>query len=61
MRNKVVSAEALRPLFKLKEGEFYSHKDVTKAFEKARELYGTGGYYEFTAFPVIAADAQGVR
>ena len=49
--NKVVSAEALRPLFKLKEGEFYSHKDVTKAFEKARELYGTGGYYEFTAFP----------
>jgi outer membrane protein insertion porin family len=49
--NKVVSAEALRPLFKLKEGEFYSHKDVTKAFEKARELYGTGGYYEFTAYP----------
>jgi outer membrane protein insertion porin family len=49
--NKVVSSEALRPLFKLKEGEYYSHKDVTKAFEKARELYGTGGYYEFTAFP----------
>jgi outer membrane protein insertion porin family len=49
--NKVVSAEALRPLFKSKEGEFYSHKDVTKAFEKARELYGTGGYYEFTAYP----------
>jgi outer membrane protein insertion porin family len=49
--NKVVSSEALRPLFKLKEGEFYSHKVVTKAFEKARELYGAGGYYEFTAYP----------
>jgi outer membrane protein insertion porin family len=49
--NEVVKDEALRPLFKLEEGEYYSHKDVTKAFEKARELYGAGGYYEFTAFP----------
>jgi outer membrane protein insertion porin family len=49
--NKVVRSEILRPLFKVKEGEFYSHKKITKAFEKARELYGAGGYYEFTPFP----------
>jgi outer membrane protein insertion porin family len=49
--NKVVRSEILRPLFKVEQGEFYSHKKITKAFEKARELYGAGGYYEFTPFP----------
>ena len=49
--NKVVKDENLRPLFKVKEGDFYSHKRITKGFEKARELYGAGGYYEFTPFP----------
>jgi outer membrane protein insertion porin family len=49
--NKVVKAEALRPLFKIKEGEIYSEKDIRKGLDKAREVYGTGGYYEFTAYP----------
>ena len=49
--NTVVPDEMLRPLFKVKEGEYYSHKKITKAFEKARELYGAGGYYEFTPYP----------
>ena len=49
--NKVVKSEALRPLFKIEEGDFYSHKKITKAFEKARELYGMAGYYEFTPYP----------
>ena len=49
--NTVVKGEALRPLFKLKSGEIYSEKDIRKGLDKARELYGTGGYYEFTAYP----------
>ena len=49
--NTVVRDEILRPLFKVKEGDFYSHEKITKAFEKARELYGAGGYYEFTPYP----------
>ncbi len=49
--NKVVKSEALRPLFKVEEGDYYSHKKITKAFEKTRELYGMAGYYEFTPFP----------
>jgi outer membrane protein insertion porin family len=49
--NTIVKAEALRPLFKLKEGDTYSEKHVRKGLEKAREVYGTGGYYEFTAYP----------
>jgi outer membrane protein insertion porin family len=49
--NTIVKSEALRPLFKLKTGETYSEKDIRKGLEKARELYGVGGYYEFTAYP----------
>ena len=49
--NKVIKSEALRPLFKIDEGDYYSHKKITKGFEKARELYGMVGYYEFTPFP----------
>jgi len=49
--NTVVKAEALRPLFKLKPGDTYSEKTIRKGLEKAREVYGSGGYYEFTGFP----------
>jgi outer membrane protein insertion porin family len=49
--NTVVKADALVPLFKLKEGEYYSEKKIRKGLETAREVYGRGGYFEFTAFP----------
>jgi outer membrane protein insertion porin family len=49
--NKVVKSEALRPLFKLEKGETYSQKKVKKGLEKAQEIYGSGGYMEFTAYP----------
>ncbi len=49
--NKVVNSEALRPLFKIEAGEVYSQKKVKKGLEKAQEVYGSGGYFEFTAYP----------
>ncbi len=49
--NNVVKAEALQPIFKLETGDYYSEKKIRKGLEKARELYGTGGYFEFTGFP----------
>jgi outer membrane protein insertion porin family len=49
--NTVVKTEFLEPLFKLKKGEIYSEKAIRKGLEKARELYGTGGYFEFTGYP----------
>jgi outer membrane protein insertion porin family len=49
--NEVVKSEGLRSLFKLKEGQYYSDKPIRKGLEKAREVYGTGGYFEFTGFP----------
>lgn len=49
--NTVVKAEALRSLFKLEAGKPYAEKDVRKGLEKARDLYGAVGYYEFTGYP----------
>src|SRR3954462_10543169 len=49
--NTVVKTEFLKPLFKMNPGEYYGEKRIRKGLEKAREIYGTGGYYEFTGFP----------
>jgi outer membrane protein insertion porin family len=49
--NKVVDTKFLQPLFKLEKGEYYSEEDVRKGFEKAREIYGAAGYFEFTGYP----------
>ena len=49
--NKVAKSEALRSLFKLKEGDFYNEKLVRKGMESAKEMYGVGGYWEFTGYP----------
>jgi outer membrane protein insertion porin family len=49
--NKVVDTKFLRPLLKLKAGDWYSEKQLTKWREKAQELYGSAGYMEFTFFP----------
>ncbi len=49
--NTVVKSDALRPMFKLKPGNFYSEKAIRKGLDKAREVYGSGGYFEFTGYP----------
>ena len=38
-------------MFKVEPGEFYSEKAIRKGLEKAREVYGAGGYFEFTGYP----------
>ncbi len=49
--NKVLKAEYLRTLFKMDEGDYFSMKKVRKGLDAAREVYGTGGYWEFTGYP----------
>jgi len=49
--NTVIKSEFLRPLFKLDQGDWYSEKRIRDGLIKARELYGGGGYFEFTGFP----------
>jgi outer membrane protein insertion porin family len=52
--NSVVKSEGLRPLFKLDKGDFYNEKKIRKGLDKARELYGSGGYFEFVGFPDLS-------
>ena len=49
--NTVVKSEFLKPLFKQTTGEWHTEKDLRKGLEKAREVYGGAGYWEFTGFP----------
>jgi outer membrane protein insertion porin family len=56
--NKIVKSEALRPLFKVAEGDVYREKNIRKGFEKAKEMYGVGGYMEFTGYPHLAPRDQ---
>ena len=49
--NTVVKSEGLRPLFKLLPGEWYSEKRVREGLRKSQEVYGGGGYFEFTGYP----------
>jgi outer membrane protein insertion porin family len=52
--NTVIKTEGLCPLFKLQPGDWFDEKKIRKGFEKAREVYGTGGYFEFTGAPEYA-------
>ena len=43
--------EYLLSLFKIRRGDFYSEEQIREGLNKARELYGAIGRFEFTAFP----------
>ena len=51
--NTVVKSEGLKEIFNVRTGQFYSEKKIRKALDKARELYGSVGYFEFTAYPDV--------
>ena len=48
-----IKPEFLRPLFKLKEGDYYSRKKIAKGFEKAKDLYGAVGYWQMVPDPIL--------
>jgi outer membrane protein insertion porin family len=57
----VLKSEALRTLFKVKPGHYYAESAVRKGIEKARDIYGTIGYFEFTGYPDLKPrDADGL-
>ncbi|MEP7119254.1 MAG: POTRA domain-containing protein, partial [Acidobacteriota bacterium] len=55
--NTVVKSEGLRPLFKLKPGDWYNEKRVRDGLRKSQEIYGGGGYFEFTGYPDLKPQA----
>ncbi len=52
--NKIIDSKFMLPTFKLKEGDWYSDKPIRAGLVKAREMYGSLGYFEFTGFPDLA-------
>jgi outer membrane protein insertion porin family len=52
--NTAIKSDFLVPLFKLQPGDYYSHKKLVKGYEKAREIYGGGGYKDFTMLPELS-------
>ena len=59
--NDKVPAEVMRPLFKLKTGDFYNEKRLREGLEKVREIYGAGGHFEMTPLPDFAFDGDKVN
>ncbi|HEX5069528.1 MAG TPA: POTRA domain-containing protein, partial [Vicinamibacterales bacterium] len=49
--NTAVRTEALRSFFKLQEGDYYSYEKLNKGLEKAQELYGRIGFWQWTYEP----------
>jgi outer membrane protein insertion porin family len=58
--NTVVKSENLRPMFKMKEGDWYSEKEIRDGLKKAQEAYGGGGYMEFTGYPDLNPKNDGL-
>jgi outer membrane protein insertion porin family len=52
-KGTAIKPEFLRPLFKLKEGDYYSRKKIAKGFEKAKDLYGAVGYWQMVPDPIL--------
>jgi outer membrane protein insertion porin family len=51
--NALVRGDALRTLYDVKPGDWYSRKKIVDGNRKAQEIYGGAGYMEFTPFPVL--------
>jgi outer membrane protein insertion porin family len=49
-----VQPEYLLSLFKLRKGALYSEKEIHEGLNKAKELYGALGRFEFTAYPDLS-------
>ena len=51
--NKVMPSDRLRPVYKMKPGEWYSRKKLYDGFKITQEIYGRGGYMEWTPAPMF--------
>jgi outer membrane protein insertion porin family len=56
--NEALKTEGLRPLFKIKPGEYYSYEKIGKGIEKAQEFYGAVGFMNFN--PNVEIKPRGI-
>ncbi len=58
--NDKVPGDVMRPLFKMKTGDYYNEKRIRQGFEKIKEIYGTGGHFEMTPYPEFKPEGEKV-
>jgi outer membrane protein insertion porin family len=49
--NTVIKSDALRLMFKVEPGAYYSEQMIREGLARARASYGSSGYFEFTGYP----------
>jgi outer membrane protein insertion porin family len=59
--NDKVPADVMRPLFKMKTGDYYNEKRIREGFQKIQEIYGTGGHFEMTPYPEFVPEGDKVN
>ena len=59
--NDKVPADIMRPLFKMKTGDYYNEKLVREGFQKIQEIYGAGGHFEMTPYPEFVPEGDKVN
>ena len=58
--NDKVPADVMRPLFKMKTGDYYNEKRLREGFQKIQEIYGAGGHFEMTPYPEFKPEGDTV-
>ena len=51
----------MRPLFKMKTGDYYNEKQIREGFQKIQEIYGAGGHFEMTPYPEFEPEGDKVN
>ena len=46
----VLKEEGVRPLFRLRTGDFYRESRLKKGYDKLRDIYGSLGYFQWTGY-----------
>jgi outer membrane protein insertion porin family len=59
--NDKVPADVMRPLFKMKTGDYYNEKKIREGFQKIQEIYGSGGHFEMTPYPEFVPEGDKVN
>jgi len=59
--NDKVPGDAMRPLFKMRAGDYYNEKKIREGFEKIREIYGSAGHFEMTPYPEFVPEGDKVN
>jgi outer membrane protein insertion porin family len=59
--NDKVPGDVMRPLFKMKTGDYYNEKKIREGFQKVQEIYGAGGHFEMTPYPEFKPEGDKVN